>query len=223
MQSLRCGFFPTVHKPFKIGVHYITDTEGHYPSFVNSIKKSNIVTLDKSDRLQFQNSAMKKSYFIYGGDLTDRGVGDTKLTQMLLDFKMRHQNQVILLVGNREASKTRFYVELNPKYIRERLLKGGAPFWLVNPKLPIDYLKQHMNDKGIDSINLPDIENYVESLDIEKCQLIYLKWMLEQNLGCPQTFGFQAQQLADTLDIDLKEISDSMVLKSIMEQSSPMD
>ena len=99
------------------------------------------------------------------------------ITRMLLEFKDRHKDRVILLVGNREASKTRFFVELNPKYIRERLIKGGAPFWLTsNPhQVPIDYVKKHMQSRMQPFDKLSDIEQYVESLNIEECQLIYLK------------------------------------------------
>lgn len=219
MYSLRGSFFSS-SVPTKTAIHFITDMEGHISSFVNSIKKSNIVKFDKKNRLHFCNE-LTKSYFIFGGDLTDRGVGDTQLTEILLDFKLRHPDKVILLVGNREASKTRFFVELNPKYIRERLIYGGAPFWIANPQLPIDYLKKHMKDRNKFSDNLSEIELYVESLAIEECQLIYLKWMLEQNLSCPLTFDFHAQQLAEKLKCETKEITDYMVLKSIMDQTSP--
>lgn len=210
---------PVFSKSFRTNVHYITDTEGHYPSFINSIKKSDIVTFNEEGSLDF-HASVQDPYFIFGGDLTDRGVSDTKLTKMLLDFKLRHQDRVILLVGNREASKTRFYIELNPKYIRERLLKGSAPFWLLsNPhQLPIDYVKKHMQSQQND---LFAIEQYIESLTIEECQLIYLKWMLEQNLGCPHTFDYHKLHLASEINCDLNEVTDYMVLQSILELNSP--
>ena len=223
MHNFRKGFFSsTIRNSFKMNIHFITDTEGHLSSFIHSIKESRVVRLDHEDRLHF-HSDIKDPYFIFGGDLTDRGTGDTKLTEMLLDFKQRNQDRVILLVGNREASKTRFLVELNPRYIRERLVRGGAPFWLTSGphQLPVDYVKKHMelSQKAVN--NLTDIEQHVESLDIEECQLIYLKWMLEQNLGCPHTFEYHRQQLAEKLDCKVMDISDSMILKSIMEQTSP--
>ncbi|MBA2655842.1 MAG: metallophosphoesterase [Tatlockia sp.] len=221
MYSLRRSFFSTsVFQSHKMLIQFVTDTEGHLPSFTKSIKKGNVVRFDQKEQLQFCNEP-SKSYFIFGGDLTDRGVGDTKLTEMLLDFKLRYPDRVILLVGNREASKTRFFVELNPKYIRERLIKGGAPFWLTNPQLPIDYVKKQMKEKNLSFDQQEEIASYVESLSLEECQLIYLKWMLEQNLSCPFTFNYHAQHLAAKLGCELNEVTDSMVLNSIMEQSSP--
>lgn len=225
MYSKLCkGMFVPVARPqsFRTNVHYITDTEGHYPSFESSIKKSSVVQFNQDGQLDF-NATVKDPYFIFGGDLTDRGVGDTKLARMLLDFKLRYRDRVILLVGNREASKTRFVVELNPKHIRERLIHGSAPFWLLaNPhQLPIDYVKKHMlaQQRAVDC--LATIEHYVASLDIEECQLIYLKWMLEQNLGCPATFDFHKQTLACELNCSVAEIADRTVLKSIMQLNSP--
>lgn len=219
----RCGkfFYQPVVTP-RTRVHYVTDTEGHYPSFAQSVRQSQVVRLDHKERLEF-HPEVKDPYFIFGGDLTDRGVADMKLVRTLLDFKKRHQDRVFLLVGNREASKTRFFVELNPKHIRERLIKGGAPFWLLsNPhQLPIDYVKKHMQLGQKPCDDLSQVVKHVDSLSIEECQLIYLKWMLEQNLGCPNTFNYHAQELASELGCDVKDVSESRVLKSIMEQTAP--
>ncbi|KTD43675.1 metallophosphoesterase [Legionella quateirensis] len=223
LKALNGLFAPIARvKKYRTNVHYITDTEGHYPSFSSSIKKSTVVRFDSTGKLDF-HPGVRDPYFIFGGDLTDRGVGDLKLARMLLDFKYRYSDRVILLVGNRESSKTRFFVELNPKYIRERLIKGSAPFWLLSAphQLPIDYVKKHMEANHKSTDTLEDIEHYVNCLDIEECQLIYLKWMLEQNLGCPNTFYYHQQHLATEKGCSITDISDYMVLRSILEQNSP--
>lgn len=203
-------------------VHFITDTEGHFPSFEQSIKRSKVVHFDAQGRLDFKPS-VRNPYFIFGGDLTDRAPGDIPLTEMLLDFKQRHQDRVFLLVGNREASKSRFFVELNPRHIRQRLLHGGVPFWLLNGpyQTPLDYVKKHMTEKSLPFDDFARIESFVNSLDIEQCQLIYVKWMLEQNLGCPHTFLYQRQYLAAKLNRHVNDVSDSDVLRCILEQNSP--
>lgn len=222
-RGCRGMFAPAVRsQAYRTNVHYVTDTEGHYPSFESSIRKSNVVQLDHKGRLDFHPS-VKDPYFIFGGDLTDRGVGDTKLARILLDFKQRHNDRVILLVGNREASKTRYFVELNPKFIRERLIRGSAPFWLLsNPhQLPIDYVKKHMQSKSMPFDKFSEVEQYVDFLDVEECQLIYLKWMLEQNLGCPNTFEYYKQNLATERGCSPSDIPDRMVLRSIFDLNSP--
>lgn len=136
---------------------------------------------------------------------------------------MRYPDKVILLAGNREASINRFHIELNPKYIRERLLNGGVPRWLLSRphKTPCDYVKSHMETNNKTSDKRTDIEAYVNWLSIETCQIIYLKWMLEQSMGCPHTFSYHAQQLANKFKRSIHDISEVAVLESVLEQTSP--
>src|SRR3990167_6287274 len=199
----------------KANIHFITDTGGHFLCLQRSVKKSKVLTFDVDHHLHFHKDVLNP-YFVFGGDLTDRGVDDTKLAEILLDFKLRHPERVFLLVGNREASKARFYIELNPKHIRQRLVEGSAPFWLLNGphQLPIDYVKKHMNIKGDAKLDLQTITDFIDSLSIKKCQLIYLKWMLEQNLGCLHTFEYHAQQLAKKRGCDRNTMHDEAVLDS---------
>lgn len=213
---------PPMSRVVPATVHFITDTEGHYPSFAQSVNQSKVVHFDARGRLDFKPS-VKNPYFVFGGDLTDRAPGDVPLTEMLLDFKKRNSDRVFLLAGNREASKSRFFVELNPRHIRQRLLHGGVPFWLLSGphQTPLDYLKKNMVEKNLPVDNFTDIESFVDTLTTESCQLIYVKWMLEQNLGCPHTFNYQRQYLAEKLKRSLHDVSDSDVLNCILEQNSP--
>ena len=92
---------------------HITDHEGtRY--FFDALNKSSIVSL-KQDGLHFNKSS---SFFIFGGDATDRGSYDLATTILLVDFKKRHPNQVALLAGNREIKNARFHRELAPHLIR---------------------------------------------------------------------------------------------------------
>lgn len=203
-------------------IHFITDTEGHFPSFYHSIFKSRVVHFNPQGQLDFRRE-IPNPYFIFGGDLYDRGLSDYKLTEILLDFKNRFPERVFLLVGNREATKTRLFTELNPKYIRQRLLKGSAPFWLLAKphQLPIDYVKIQMLEQGKSTDNPSEIESYVNSLDIKDCQLIYLKWMLEQNMGCPHTIKYHTEHLAAQSGCAPGEISEKQVLDSLLEITAP--
>ncbi|CEK09606.1 metallophosphoesterase [Legionella hackeliae] len=216
----RVGFNVRRRRP--ASVLHITDSEGHDASFANSIARSHIVEFDKHGQLAFQPSAVNP-FFVYGGDLTDRGVGDMKLLKQLLTFKKRYPSRVFLLAGNREASKTRFHTELHPKHIRDRLIKGTAPHWLQSAphQLPSDYVKKHMLKYGKTPQNSQELSEYVYTLSTEDCQLIYLKWMLEENLGCTNTFSYHAQELAAQLGKKIDEISESMILNSIMDMTSP--
>ncbi|MBI2786359.1 MAG: metallophosphoesterase [Legionella longbeachae] len=211
-----------LHLADATSVLHITDSEGDYSSFANSIIRSSIVEFDKLGHLNFQPMA-KNPFFIYGGDLTDRGVGDLELLERLVAFKKRHPERVFLLAGNREASKTRFHTELHPKYIRERLIRGTAPYWLQSAPhtVPSDYVKKHMIKNGKFPKSGNDINDYVNLLHLKECQLIYLKWMLEENLSCPYTFSYHAQQLATQLGKELHEVSDHMVLDSFLKLTSP--
>lgn len=222
LKTSRLGMFTRVARPQQANVHFLTDTEGHFSFLRRSVDRSRVVSFDSARRLQFRTD-IDNPYFVFGGDLTDRGVGDTDLAELLLDFKCRNPERVILLVGNREASKTRFHVELNPKHIRQRLLHGSVPFWLLSGphQFPIEYVKKHVLIKTSEQPDTMDLADYVESLSVQECQLIYLKWMLEQNLGCPHTFDYHAQQLASLRGCDRSQINDYMVLSSIMEQNAP--
>lgn len=212
----------SVRRLLKTSVLHITDCEGHYGSFSQSIMRSNIVEFDSKGHLNFQPSAINP-FFIYGGDVTDRGIGDMKLIDRLVTFKKRYPSRVFLLVGNRDASKTRFYTELHPQHIRQRLLEGVAPYWLQSGphSIPIDYVKKHMQANGKNAEINGDIKQYIHALSDEQCQLIYIRWMLEQNLGCTHTFSYHAQELAEQTGQEIAAISESMVLKSIIRMASP--
>lgn len=222
IMRLLVNILPATMRRFSTVVHYITDTEGHAASFYDSIQRSGVVQLERNKRLVFKKTAATP-FFIFGGDLTDRGVGDLELLEMMLDFKRRHSEQVLLLVGNREASKTRIYTETDPKYIRERLLQGGVPHWLeARPhKRPLDYVKNDMLVRG-QSFEQPNrIDDYVRKLSTEECQLLYLKWMFEQNMGCPHTLTYYAQQLAQVQQRSVRDVSEHEVVQYVIKQASP--
>jgi hypothetical protein len=61
---------------------HITDHEGTR-FFFDALNKSSIVSL-KDDGLHFNKSS---SFFIFGGDATDRGTFDLATTTLLVDFK----------------------------------------------------------------------------------------------------------------------------------------
>lgn len=193
---------------------YLTDFEGSR-KFFDAINMSQIVSSNSSSGLRFRNH--DHSHFIYGGDATDRGNHDLTILEMLVDFKKRHPDRVTLLSGNREIKNSRFHIELTPNLIKQRLLFTTQPRWLKQPTLPLDYVKNNMNSAGL-SITQTNIESYVASLSIKECQQIYLKWMLEKTMGCPNTFRYRGEELSKRMQ---KNVTDEEVLESFLKEAAP--
>jgi hypothetical protein len=185
----------------------------------DAIKKSSIVSFNPDNGLHFQKIAAKP-YFIFGGDATDRGPYDLATLELLLDFKKRHPDNVILLVGNREIKNNRFKIELNPALIRERLLHGKPARWIAQKFqiAPLDYVKIEMTSQG-KAVTDKSIQEFVKSLSIAQCQLIYLRWMLERNMGSPNTFRFRRDELKQRLQKET--VSDDEVLQSFLKECQP--
>lgn len=200
-------------------IFHITDMEGG-ASFFNFINKSNIVTYDPEHGIEF-NKTCKNPYFIYGGDVTDHGSFDLAITKSLIDFKKRYPERVFLIAGNREITKNRFRIELAPEFIRERLMHSKPPRWLVKEMqtVPLDYVIEDMRRHNIasNSQDMETIQKYVNALSIQECQLIYLHWMLEKTMGCPDTFQCRREELAKNATV----VTDADVLNSILKESSP--
>jgi hypothetical protein len=199
------------HSVKSTSILHITDHEGTR-FFFDALRKSKIVSFNPENGLQFNKPS---SFFIFGGDATDRGSYDLATTELLVDFKKRHPDQVTLLVGNREIKNNRFKIELAPNLIRERLLHSKPPRWLpANQQTdPLDYLKSKILFK--DDV---DARDYAESLSIEECQLLYLHWMLEKNMGCQSTFQYRREELQRRTN---HSVTDREVLQSFLTETSP--
>ena len=199
-------------------IYHITDLEGS-PSFFNFINKSNVVSYDPENGLEF-NKNCKNPYFIYGGDVTDHGNSDLAITKSLIDFKKHHPENVFLIAGNREITKNRYKIELAPEFIRERLMHTQQPRWLTQQTLPLDYVVKDMqaHNQKVDSEDKDTIQKYVNSLSIEECQLIYLHWMLEKTMGCSDTFEYRREELAKTATTPIRDID---VLNSFLKETAP--
>ena len=194
-------------------IFHITDSEGS-ESFFTAINNSSIVNYDPLQGLSFQN-IQDRPCFIFGGDVTDRGNNDLAITKLLVEFKKRYPENVFLLAGNREIIKGRFKIELAPHMIRKRLLDSQSPRWLAQPTVPLDYVKKEMSENKY----YKSVEDYVNSLSIEQCQIIYLRWMLEKTMGCPHSFRYRREELAKSNPG--KDVSDEEVLQSFLQQTTP--
>lgn len=201
-------------------IFHLTDTEGDAHSFINAINKSNIVSCDAQFQLSFKdNEAIP--YFVFGGDAQDRGPNDLKILGALVEFKEKHPDNVILLAGNRDITKNRMKIELDPALIRSRLMQSAPPRWLPadKPTVPRDYVINLMQEKGINHQTENSINHFINSLSVERCQLIYLHWMLEKSMGCPKTFRYRREELSHRFDKEY--ITDEDVLRNFIFETSP--
>lgn len=104
-------FSQALKRQIHTNVTFLTDFEGS-KAFFNSVKGNSVINYNSDKGLFFQPKMAKNGCFIYGGDVTDRGKHDQEITELLVDFKQRHPQQVILIPGNREFTKLRFKQEL---------------------------------------------------------------------------------------------------------------
>eukprot|EP00466_Bigelowiella_natans_P003754 jgi/Bigna1/70957/fgenesh1_pg.14_\ len=121
------------------------------------------------------------TYFIFGGDLFDKGPGDIRLSKELVALKQRYPNRVYLLIGNRDANKLRFAAELSDAQLQQVPLdKMTAPFWLTKNRTPTEWLRRKKENKNKKKgEELFDAKEW-RALDTRKTRLL---WMLEDTLG----------------------------------------
>jgi hypothetical protein len=202
-------------------IFHLTDTEGDAQSFFNAINKSSIVRCNAQFQLSFKESDAMP-YFVFGGDAQDRGSNDLKILRALVAFKEKHPDNVILLAGNRDITKNRMKIELDPALIRSRLMHSASPRWLSvdKPTVPRDYVINLMQERGVaHQLTQEMISHFINSLSLEQCQLIYLQWMLEKTMGCPKTFHYRREELARILNRE--DITDEEVLHNFIFETSP--
>ena len=93
----------------KIG--YVTDVEGNLEYFRRYVATSQVLTENAAGEL----SLCDDSYFVYGGDVIDKGPGDVRLCRRLAALKRNNPGRVFLLVGNRDLNKLRLPSELDSR------------------------------------------------------------------------------------------------------------
>jgi hypothetical protein len=92
------------HKsPIKIG--FVTDVEGNLRYFEEYVRRSRVLRYSESGVLEL---LLPNDYFVFGGDLFDKGPGDIRLAKQLVALKRRYPTRVFLIMGNRDISKFRF-------------------------------------------------------------------------------------------------------------------
>ena len=120
-------------------------------------------------------------FFVYGGDLFDKGNGDLRLCAQLVALKKRYPRRVFLLIGNRDINKLRFGAELDAGEVGDSGPGAGAAF---TPPVPPGQRP-------------PRLIDHLENHKLKDTRVERVKWMLGQTMGAAGTFENRRTELAD--------------------------
>ena len=191
---------------------YLTDVEGNLDFFEKYVRISKVIewTDSKKNRLRFKQ---KDSMFVFGGDCQDRGIGDIRFVNLLLNFKEEYPDRVEFIIGNRDANKIRIYSELSEKIVGMNKTESVAenkylakydnfPYWVnKNERITLrKYLKD--NNYKIDNVSR-------------------LKYILDYTMGSNDAFDKRRKELSIILNKNPNLISDNDIVTSFLNSISP--
>ena len=183
---------------------YLTDVEGNLDYFHKYVRLSKVIAWvdSKKNRLKFKQD---NSMFVFGGDAQDRGIGDIRFINLLLDFKKEYPDRVEFIIGNRDANKIRIYSELSEKITNNsaHLSKYDKfPYW-VNKKERVT------------------LRNYLEQNNYEINIVNRLKYILEYTMGSSGSFEKRRAELSILLNKSASSISDQDIVASFLNSVAP--
>jgi hypothetical protein len=183
---------------------YLTDVEGNLDFFEKYVSISKVIEWvdSKKNRLRFKQ---KDSLFVFGGDCQDRGIGDIRFVNLLLNFKSEYPDRVEFIIGNRDANKIRIYSELSEKIADEGkyLAKyDNFPYW-VN------------KDERI------TLRKYLENNNYKINTVSRLKYILDYTMGSYDSFDKRRKELSIILNKSPDSISDKDIISSFLNSVSP--
>merc|ERR1719331_990307 len=85
-------------------VEYFTDVEGNWEYFCRFVECSHILDWDDAEQGIFGPGKLQltpRGVLVFGGDACDKGPGDIRFVQILLDLRDRYPSQVFIILGNR--------------------------------------------------------------------------------------------------------------------------
>eukprot|EP00924_Labyrinthula_sp_SR-Ha-C_P000268 snap_masked-scaffold_25-processed-gene-2.35-mRNA-1 protein AED:0.41 eAED:0.41 QI:0/0/0/0.5/1/1/2/0/516 len=177
-----------------ITVAYITDVEGNMEYFNKCIDASGAFDRDGGDL------KLKESYFfVYGGDVFDKGPNDIQVCTTLIKLKEQYPDRVVLIIGNRDANKLRIFSEAKfDEKEKEKIQQKSAP-----------EKESGQTFQGED----PEEELLKVHTEINK-----LKWLLQHTLGSPGAFEFRREELQNKTG---GPVLDNVVLQSYIDSVDP--
>ena len=203
----------TVAQSFRLA--FVTDVEGNLDYFGNFVSHaSDVLRIVEKEGGEEQDFSKRVSwtldlvdpetcYFVYGGDVVDKGPGDIRLCRALVDLKRRYPDRVYLIVGNRDLNKLRFTAELSETDLQRPIHEIPPPHW--DPMAPT--LKEFLQ-------SLPNTES--SSLEELNTRVNRLHYLLQHTLGCSNTFDFRREELAILNGVDETSVTDDDVVDSFL-------
>jgi hypothetical protein len=110
-------------------VGYCTDIEGNLEYWKRYIEISTVLEQTEDGVILKENC-----YFVYGGDICDRGEGDIRVMADIVRLKRANPDRVHIILGNRDVNKMRLLTELQDEYVRQ----PAHTYWTGDIKEPDD-------------------------------------------------------------------------------------
>lgn len=102
---------------FPTTLAYVTDVEGNFDYWQRYISISRVLSRQPSGTLQLFDSCS----IVFGGDVCDRGPGDIRVLQDLVQLQTDYPDRVFLILGNRDINKLRLDAELHETNLKREL------------------------------------------------------------------------------------------------------
>lgn len=185
--------FGVAAQPHIQDIGYITDIEGDLETFNRYVDSGASVLRREDGVLKLKDP--EKSAFVFGGDLFDRGPGDLRLAQELIELKRKHPERVFLIMGNRDINKMRLAAELSDTAFEQSPKEAFQPWW--DPKAP-------------------GLTKYLSSKGLSDSKVNRLKWILRHTMGAPAAFEHRREELAEISGRTRAEVNDNEVLESFL-------
>ncbi|RYH26010.1 hypothetical protein EON65_15035 [archaeon] len=99
----------------KYEIGYVSDIEGSLEAWYGYLRTSKVLTYNPLHTPAV--TLNDNCFFVYGGDICDRGSGDIHLLRDLISLKERYPTKVFFILGNRDVNKLRLPFSLHPKVL----------------------------------------------------------------------------------------------------------
>ena len=191
---------------------YLTDVEGNLDFFEKYVRISKVIEWvdSKKNRLRFKQ---KDSMFVFGGDCQDRGIGDIRFVNLLLNFKSEYPDRVEFIIGNRDANKIRISSELS-----EKIYATGV----ADRKAESKYLTKYDNfPYWVNKDERINLRTYLNDNNFKIDAVSRLKYILDYTMGSNDSFDKRRKELSIILNKSPDLISDNDIVTSFLNSVSP--
>lgn len=183
-------------------IAFITDAEGNFDYFRRCVELSQVVSFDGTGRLQFARAGVH-DVFVFGGDAFDKGPGDIRIANALLQFKESHRERVFFLAGNRDLNKLRFAAEMAEDCID---VPHPVP---VYPRAPAQVSYRAFLERVAAERRC--------SVDDVNTRPNRLRWILDHTMTARGCFEYRREELTLLAEEGADEITDDDVVRSFVD------